>query len=106
MTIALSRGPGDGSRLSCPAYVLGMYTSPMATRPASRRINMRLSDEQENLLRQAAAEQGESLTGFVLAAATARARQVIEQAQRIELSRTAFARFAEALNDPVEDMPT
>jgi uncharacterized protein (DUF1778 family) len=78
----------------------------MALRPASRRINMRLSDEQENLLRQAAAEQGESLTGFVLAAATARARQVIEQAQRIELSRATFARFAEALNDPVEDMPT
>jgi uncharacterized protein (DUF1778 family) len=78
----------------------------MATRPASRRINMRLSAEQENLLRLAATQQGESVTGFVLAAATARARQVIDQAQRIELSRAAFAQLAEALNDPVEDMPT
>jgi uncharacterized protein (DUF1778 family) len=66
---------------------------------------MRLSAEQEGLLRLAAAEQGESVTGFVLAAATARARQVIEQAQRIELSRAAFARIADALDDPVEDIP-
>ena len=64
---------------------------------------MRLSDEQEELLRRAAAQQGESVTGFVLAAATAHARQVIQQAQRIELSRDAFARFVEALSEPVEE---
>jgi uncharacterized protein (DUF1778 family) len=82
-----------------------MYAYGMTARQVSRRINMRVSAEQDDLLRQAAAEQGESVTGFVLAAATARARQVIEQAQRIEVSRDAFARFAEALNGPVEDVP-
>jgi uncharacterized protein (DUF1778 family) len=82
-----------------------MYNVGMATRQASRRINMRLNGEQEDLLRQAAAEQGESLTGFVLAAATARAREVIEQAQRIELSKDDFTRFVGALNGPDEDLP-
>jgi uncharacterized protein (DUF1778 family) len=66
---------------------------------------MRVSGEQEDLLRRAAAQQGESMTGFVLAAATTRAHQVIEQAQRIELGREAFARFVEALSEPVEEMP-
>lgn len=66
---------------------------------------MRLRREQEDLLRKAAAEQGETLSGFVLGAATARAREVIDEAERIAVGREAFARFVKALNDPVEDMP-
>ena len=66
---------------------------------------MRLSVEQEDLLRLAAAEQGESVTGFVLAAATERAREVVGQGHLVELSRERFARFRRALAEPVEDMP-
>lgn len=70
------------------------------------RINMRVSQRQERVLRAAADLSGETLTGFVLSVATERAEQVIERAQRINLSSEAFERFVEALNAPAEEMPT
>jgi uncharacterized protein (DUF1778 family) len=70
------------------------------------RINMRVSERQERVLRAAADLSGETLTGFVLSVATERAEQVIERAQRITLDSEAFRRFAEALDAPAEDMPT
>jgi uncharacterized protein (DUF1778 family) len=72
----------------------------------SGRINMRVSGRQEQLLRSAAELTGETLTGFVLSAATERAETVLERAQRIELSAEAFDRFVAALDAPAEDMPT
>jgi uncharacterized protein (DUF1778 family) len=74
--------------------------------PASRRrINMRVSERQEQLLRAAAELSGETLTGFVLSVATERAEQVLERAHRIDLSSDAFQRFVAALDAPAEDMP-
>ncbi len=67
---------------------------------------MRVSQRQERVLRAAADLSGETLTGFVLSVATERAEQVIERAQRINLSSEAFERFVEALNAPAEEMPT
>ena len=67
---------------------------------------MRVSDQQEQTLRAAAALNGETLTGFVLAAASDRAVEVLERAQRIELRTDEFARFLAALDAPVEQMPT
>lgn len=79
----------------------------MSTRhTAERRLNMRLSSQQEGLLRSAAERQGQSITGFVLGAATDRAREIIDQAERIELNRRDFRRFIKALDSPVESMPT
>lgn len=79
----------------------------MSTRhTADCRLNMRLSSLQEGLLRAAAERQGQSITGFVLGAATDRAREIIDQAERIELNRRDFARFIKALDSPVESMPT
>lgn len=72
----------------------------------SRRINMRVSDRQESILRAAAELSGETLTGFVLSVATERAQDVVERSQRIEISTEAFERFVAALDVPVEDMPT
>jgi uncharacterized protein (DUF1778 family) len=72
----------------------------------SRRINMRVSDRQENILRAAAELSGETLTGFVLSVATERAQDVVERSQRIKVSTEAFERFVSALDGPVEDMPT
>lgn len=46
------------------------------------------------------------MTGFVLAAATERAEQVIERAERIDVSAKAFSRFVAALEEPGGDMPT
>jgi uncharacterized protein (DUF1778 family) len=66
---------------------------------------MRLSSAQEELLKAAATQQGQSVTGFVLGAATDRAQEVVERAQRIELSRKEFDRFSKALDAPVEPVP-
>jgi uncharacterized protein (DUF1778 family) len=66
---------------------------------------MRVSDRQERILRAAAEVTGETLTGFVLAAATERAETVLERAERIDLSAEAFERFVTALDQRGEDMP-
>ena len=72
----------------------------------SRRINMRVSDQQERILRAAAELSGETLTGFVLSVATQRAQDVVERSQRIEVGAEAFERFVAALDGPAADMPT
>lgn len=90
------------------AYVLTLYTASMASAETVRqgRINMRVSEHQERVLRAAADLSGETLTGFVLSVATERAEQVLERAQRIDLSGEAFQRFAAALDGSIEEMPT
>jgi len=70
------------------------------------RINLRVSERQERVLRAAAALSGETLTGFVLAAASERAEEVLDRAKRIEVSVEALARSVAALDEPPEDMPT
>ena len=67
---------------------------------------MRVSEHQERVLRAAADLTGETITGFVLSVATERAEQVLDRAQRIDVSDEAFRRFVEALDSPVEEMPT
>jgi uncharacterized protein (DUF1778 family) len=67
---------------------------------------MRVSERQERVLRAAADLNGETLTGFVLSVATERAEAVLERAQRINLDSEAFRRFVNALDEPVEEMPT
>ena len=66
---------------------------------------MRVSDRQERILRAAAELTGETMTGFVLAAATERAETVLERAERINVSAQAFRRFVAALDQPAEEMP-
>jgi uncharacterized protein (DUF1778 family) len=80
----------------------------MGSTEAARRgrINMRVSEHQERVLRAAADLNGETLTGFVLSVATERAQEVLERAQRIDLGGEAFERFVAALDAPVEEMPT
>ncbi len=67
---------------------------------------MRVSEHQERVLRAAADLNGETLTGFVLSVATERAEEVLERAQRIDLGNEAFRRFVEALDAPIEQLPT
>ena len=69
------------------------------------RINMRVDERQERVLRAAAELSGETLTGFVLGVATQRAEEVLERARRIDVSAEAFERFVAALDEPVEEMP-
>lgn len=69
------------------------------------RLNFRLSPEQEQALRHAAALTGQSLSGFVLSAAVDHAHDLLARANRIELSEAAFRRFVAALDEPDEAAP-
>lgn len=70
------------------------------------RINIRIGLEQEARIRAAAEASGESLTGFLVAAAAERADEVLERSGRVALQAAAFERFVAALDVPVEPMPT
>jgi len=89
-------------------YISGEYSGSVGEAAEERtgRINLRVSGRQERILRAAAELTGETLTGFMLAAATERAEEVVARARRIEVSSEAFGRFVAALDGPPEDMPT
>lgn len=70
------------------------------------RVNLRVNPEQEARLRAAAEANGETLTGFLLAAGTERADEVLARARRISVDRATFDRFVAALDAPTETMPT
>lgn len=75
----------------------------MAASPARvRRIDVRVSEEQNALIREAAALNGQTVTAFLLDAAQERARALIDERRRLVMSEQAFARFAEALDAPAE----
>lgn len=71
------------------------------------RINLRVDPRQEARLRAAAEANGETLTGFLLAAATDRAEHVLARSEHIEVSAAAFEKFVAALEGPRHGaMPT
>lgn len=89
-------------------YVLGKYHIAMSPVEHKRegRINLRVDPDQVARLRAAAEANGESLTGFLLAAGAERAQAVLERTSRIALSATAFEQFVAALDAKPEPMPT
>lgn len=69
------------------------------------RLNFRLNTDQEHALRQAAQVTGQSLSGFVLSSAVEHAHEVLERANRIELSSVEFEHFIAELEKPAEVVP-
>jgi len=69
------------------------------------RLNFRLSPDQEQALRHAAALTGQSVSGFVLSTAVEHAHELLARANRIELSEAAFRQFVAALEQPAEAVP-
>lgn len=68
----------------------------------SRRIDVRVSDEQDAIIREAAAASGQTVTAFLLSAAEERARAVLDHRRHLVMSDRAFAAFASALDPPGE----
>lgn len=64
-----------------------------------RRIEFRLTAEQDELLREAAAVAGPSLTSFVVEAALSHARAVLAEHHTLELAGEAFDKLVESLDD-------
>ena len=70
--------------------------------PKTRRIEVRLSDEERELDAAAASALGESLSDFFRRAAQARAQEVLADQRTIALSAVEAARFLDALEQPDE----
>lgn len=70
--------------------------------PKTRRIEVRLSDEERQLDAAAASALGESLSDFFRRAAQARAQEVLADQRTIGLSEVEVTRFLEALERPDE----
>jgi uncharacterized protein (DUF1778 family) len=64
------------------------------------RLEVRVSPEQDALIRQAAELQDTTVTAFVLDSVTARANEVLEQHRNLVLSNAAFDRFIAELDKP------
>jgi len=71
-----------------------------ATSPKTRRIEVRLSDEERELDAAAASALGVSLSDFFRRAAQARAQEVLAEQRTIALSEVEATRFLEALERP------
>jgi len=70
-----------------------------------KRLNMRISEDNRELLLEAAQAQGQDLTGFVLSAALDRARAVVMQDRVTRLTRDEAASLDGALSREPEAIP-
>jgi|SRR5579872_4867170 len=73
---------------------------PMGTQTKSEQVSLRLAPDTKHILQQGAAIAGQSLTDFMVAISTEKARQLVEQHRVITMSQSAFDAFVAALNDP------
>ena len=79
-----------------------MTTTPEATRRKQARLAMRLTPDQDALIRDAAAATGQSLTDFVTMAAVTRAEDTLADRRVFRLDDAAWAEFSAILDRPAE----
>lgn len=80
--------------------------SQPATRASRRqRLEMRVTPQQDAVIRQAARLENTTVTAFVLDTVTARAQKVIRKHQDLMLSNAAFDRFLAELDKPSRAVP-
>lgn len=77
----------------------------MPTAPRQSRLEARIAPDVHALLKRAAEIEGRSLTDFVVAAASAAARQTVAQAEVLTLSRDSARAFAALLANPPPPAP-
>jgi uncharacterized protein (DUF1778 family) len=73
---------------------------PTETRNRRHRLEVRVSPEQDALIRQAADLEDTTVSAFVLDTVTARANRVVRQHRDVLLSNAAFDRFMAELDKP------
>jgi uncharacterized protein (DUF1778 family) len=69
------------------------------------RIEVRVTADQEALIRHAAGLANETITAFVLGTATERATKLVEAQRTVTLPNETFDRFYAALDDPATIVP-
>lgn len=87
------------------AYNWGMTTAAEAARSKQARLAMRLTSDQDALIRDAAAVSGQSLTDFVIMAAVTRAEDTLADRQVFRLDDAAWAEFSAILDRPAQRIP-
>lgn len=80
--------------------------SEPAVKPSRRhRLEVRVTPEQDALIREAADLEDTTVTAFVLDTVTSKARRVVKQHQDLVLSNQAFDRFIAELDKPATPVP-
>ena len=75
---------------------------PAVTPSRRHRLEVRVTPEQDALIRQAADLEDTTVTAFVLDTVTSRAKRVVRQHQDLVLSNEAFDRFLAELDRPAQ----
>lgn len=73
--------------------------------PKGGRLNLRATERQLDLLRQAAEAQGRSLSDFVLTTSTERAEEILVERRQFVASPQAWEKFMAALDSPPLPVP-
>jgi uncharacterized protein (DUF1778 family) len=85
--------------------MLRSMNEPAAIPGRRHRLEVRVTPEQDALIRQAADLEETTVTAFVLDTATAQAKRVVKQHQDLVLSNEAFDRFIAELDKPGQRVP-
>jgi uncharacterized protein (DUF1778 family) len=80
-------------------------SDPAVKPPRRHRLEVRVTPEQDALIRQAADLEDTTVTAFVLDTVTSKARRVVKQHQDLLLSNDAFDRFIAELDRPARSVP-
>lgn len=82
-----------------------MSVTPAAAHRKDARLAMRLTPDQDGLIRDAAAVTGQSLTEFVTTAAVARAQDTLADRRVFRLDDAAWTEFNAILDQPAKRIP-
>jgi uncharacterized protein (DUF1778 family) len=77
----------------------------MATIERDRRLNARLTEQEDQLLREAAAELGKPVSRFVIDAGVEQAREVLADTQVLRVAAEAAGEFEAWLDRPATKLP-
>jgi len=80
-------------------------SDPAVTSSRRNRLEVRVTPEQDALIRQAADLEDTTVTAFVLDTVTTRAKRVVKQHQDLVLSNDTFDRFIAELDKPAKPVP-
>jgi uncharacterized protein (DUF1778 family) len=89
----------------CPDTWYARLMSDPAVKPRRHRLEVRVTPEQDALIRQAADLEDTTVTAFVLDTVTSRAKGVVKRHQDLVLSNQAFDQFIAELDKPAEPVP-
>jgi len=77
----------------------------VATIERDQRLNARLTEQEDRLLREAAAELGKPVSRFVIEAGVEQAREILADTQLLRVADRAAAQFEAWLDAPPQKLP-